>query len=288
MPYQNMMAASLHVSTWKGEKVDAKASAEVLEAKHADSDAGTFSKVLVPKRLLAGVDSAHFAARRDFRRLTLPFDHGMGVVSGAMFDEFRTTMVQHRQRFEAEADKFVSDIYPSVLAEAQVRLAGLYEADDFPRPDALRAKFRMQVALMPVTAAAELKLDHLTETVQAELKAEYEAQLEERMRETRQEMWRRLIEPATLFAQAMQDPERVFKESTVENLRQIAEMAPRMCVAPDPELNAMCSHLKGLLANVDAKVLRRDDAARQEAAFGVKLATDTMERKLAWLTGGQR
>lgn len=287
MPYGNMMAAGLHVSVWTGVKVDDSATQELLEARRADGDAGKFSKLLVPKKLLRGLDNAHGAARREFRRLTLPFDHGMGLVTGEMFDQFRGTMTAHKHNFEAEASKFVDQVYPAVLAEAQVRMAGLYDARDFPSQDELRQKFRFQLTIFPVPHAAELKLQGVSEAVEAELRTQYEGQLEEHLQEARREVWERVLEPATRFAEVMAEADRPFRATTVEKLREIVDMAPRMCLTPDPALQETCDRLRRLLTGIDAEVLRENGSVRGDTATEVRMVADDITRRLAWMNGSR-
>lgn len=285
MPFENMLAASLHVSAWSGVKLDTATTSEVLKAKRAEGDAGKFSKLLVPRRHLAALESAHFAARRDFRRLTLPYDYGMGLVSGDMFEEFREVMVKHRETFDEEARKFVEDVYPGVLEAAQLRLVGLYDASDFPTQQELRGKFRMQLNLFPVPRSAELKLASVSDATEALLRVEYEEMLTEKLAQAQRDVWLRVLEPAAKFAETMASPDAKFRESTVENLREVARLAPRMSLAPDAELQTTCARLLQALSGVSAEQLRKQKDARQEVAVEVKAVSEEISRKLAWMTG---
>lgn len=284
MPYGNMLAASLHISQWTGQKTDAKTTAETLSAKGAEPDAGKFSKLLVPKKLLSELDKAHFDARREFRRLTLPFEHGMGLVSGEMFDEFRATMVARRAAFEAAAQKFVNDIYPGVLAAATQRQGALYSAEDFPTQSELRSRFQFRLAITPVPHAAELKLNSVSAAVEAELRSEYDSLLQGRLREAQLEVWLRVMEPVAKLADVLAVPDQKFKASTVESVRAIALMAPKMLVEPDAELTAVCQKIESVLVGLDAQVIRESREVRADAATDVAAVRAELERKLKWLT----
>jgi len=282
LPYGNMLAASLHISQWTGQKTDQKTTAETLLAKGADSDAGKFSKLLVPKKLLSELDKAHFDARRDFRRFTLPFEHGMGLVSGEMFDEFRAAMTAHRATFEAAAQKFVDDVYPGVLADATARQGALFDAADFPTQAELRDRFQFRLSISPVPHAAELKLSSVSAAVEAELRSEYDQLLRDRLAEAQLEVWLRVMEPVAKLADVLSSPDKVFKASTVESVRAIAEMAPKMLVEPDDELTAVCQRVSDVLAGLDAKVLRESNEVRADAATSVSQVRADIERKLKW------
>ena len=282
MAYDNMLATSLHISAWNGAKLDVRATTETLVAKRADRDAGRFTKLLVEKNRLAPVMYAHNKARKDFQRLTLPFAHGMGIVSGAMFDEFRTTMVADRAAFDAAADTFADVAYPLALAEASQRLGALYDAAEFPSQAAVRRKFAFKLRIMPISAPAEMKLNAVFGGVEQQLREEYAAQLDEQLAEAQADVWRRVLEPTVKFVEAMQGGG-VFKASTVQNMQEMAELAPRMLVQNDPVLQALCDRLRTATFGLTADGLRADEAERATAAANVAQIAADMERRLAWM-----
>jgi hypothetical protein len=273
------LLASLSLSAWRGQRLDRKTTKEVLDARHADSDAGKFDKFLVPKKKLDPIFTEHNAARRTFHRLTLPWLEGQNILTSAMFFDFREAMVKHKHAVERAVKVFMEE-YPDLVRDAPKRLNGLYDATDYPSVTDMHAKFGFRLVLSPVPDHQDFRVK-LGEEAEQELRQEIEQAVTEQSQAAQVELWERLEEALRHFATTMADEERVFRNTTVTNLREVAQLAPRLSLVPDSKLTDISERIVRLLDGLDPEHLRTNKVVRRDAASSAAETLAAIDAKMA-------
>jgi len=89
------------------------------------------------------------------------------------------------------------------------------------------------------------------------------------------EVWTRLFDRVKHMAEKLADPKAIFRDSMVENAREICALLPRLNFADDPNLEAMRQQVEAtLLKHPDA--LRNDPDLRRDTAAEAKAIMDKM------------
>lgn len=276
------MLVSLRLSAWLGQRVDKSATREVLSNNNANADAGKFAKKLLPDNALKGITAAHSAARQRHYTLTLPWnDNGERILSSDMFFAYTKLMADSKDEIETALRKFY-DEYPEYVRHAPKRLGNMYRAEEFPTLDELKRKYDFSLSILPLPSKDDFRVSLGTATEDA-IKRSIETEVTRRYAEAQRDVWSRLQKALEHFAAKMSDHDAIFRNSTVTNVIEIVELAPRLLVVPDPELTAACERIKDSLngAAVDPDILRNDTTARQSAADAALAELDRIAASMA-------
>ena len=88
--------------------------------------------------------------------------------------------------------------------------------------------------------------------------------------------WDRLYKVVSKAAEKLADPKGIFRDSLVENARELCELLPRLNVMDDPNLEAMRHSVEKALCVHDADDLRKSSIMRNETAAKLASIMDTM------------
>ena len=272
----NAAIVELNVSTWTARKLDRKASKEVTTSKGANSD----DAARVNKNLLAGMDNlkrvTDFVAltRNEFYRLTLPWsDSGQRLVPMAQFFDLKAWINDRQQTFDLLVTEFLRD-YPTLISAQAFQLGALFDRNEFPSVEDISDKFRFKVGFLPLPSTGDFRVDAPQEII-AEMQAQYEAMVQERITQVSQDLWTRLHETLTHMSDRLgydsTGKARVFRDTLVSNAVELCDMLKKLNVTNDPKLDKARATLESALLGVDADELRRE-GARDE----VKHKVDTV------------
>lgn len=261
------MLVSLRLSAWLGQRIDKTATREVLSSNSAHADAGKFAKKLLPDNALKGITAAHSAARQLHYTLTLPWnDNGERILSSDMFFAYTKLMNEKKADIDAAHAKFLEE-YPEYVRHAPKRLGSLFRAEDFPSVDVIKTRYDFALSILPLPSKEDFRVSLGTAAEEA-IKTSIEQEVQRRYADAQRDVWARIEKALSHFAEKMSNHDAIFRNSTVDNVIEIVELAPKLLVIPDPEITATCERIKEALngAAVDPDILRNDTNARQAAA----------------------
>lgn len=272
----NAMTVNLQVGLWAGHRLDREATRKVTQDAGADSDAARVNKHLVPKESFKDITSTSGAVRTHFYAKTLPWkDNGDRLLTRAMFADF----VQEHERLKGEfidaVDRFLDRDYPAAVERAGFRMGDLFDVSDYPPPDVLRRKFYINLDIDAVTQAGDFRVEMEQDQVD-DIRAQMEAAMQARIAGAMTDVWGRLAKVVGHFADKMGDADKIFRDSTVENLTDLVDVLPGLNMLNDPDLEAMRQDIKVRLCGLDPKDLRKDKDFRAQAAGEAKEILDRM------------
>lgn len=254
------LLVNVNISQWSGRKHDKKATREVEEAHNAQSgEAGRFNKMLTSKEFLAEVMKAAGAARTFLYENTLPWgDNGDRLLPSANYFDFVNGMGKYENDFYTAVSKAES-AFDSMLIEAETRLNGLYNSQDYPNKLEFRSKFNFRTCFMPIPDAADLRLD-INQTEVNVLRQSIESEMSNRLAASVANIWERVKEQLDHMKERLtavskdkdgSDKPATFRDSLFDNLKDIIDLLPKLNVTNSPDVNAICEDLKGLLIDPD-------------------------------------
>lgn len=271
------MLADITVSLWSGERSDAK----LMDKIKADADAvGNVGKVI--KNMLAGVDamlketkgvynqvrSRHFA-------MTLPWvsDPHASRVSGprllpnVLFERYLDEMSKARRAALAQLDRFI-DAYPDLVVQAKANLGTLADLD-YPDQAAVRAAFRVSFDFEPIPHGTQFR--GLGPNMLEKLSKGLATKQQRMVATATNAMWETVRERITYMVERLagkdaQGKDSVFREATIENVRELLVLLPGWDVVGSGHAAEVVRDISDMLGGVDVKTLRTKPTVRQVVA----------------------
>ncbi|HEU4559788.1 MAG TPA: hypothetical protein VFS20_18195 [Longimicrobium sp.] len=274
------MIVELHLSMWGGKRLDREATRRMIRHAGAADDAGNFVKHLVPKEALDPVQSAHRAARDRHNDLTLPWGEGSRILAATGWFAYTQAMAEERAKVEKIHRKFCTEDYPELLLSAPERLTGgMYKPADYPSPAAIANRFGFKLVVMPLPHHDDFRLN-LGADVETAIRSEIEATIISRQADAQRDLWTRLLATVQHFASTMAEEGKRFQKTTVTNLTEIANLAPKLALHPDPVLEEICAEIRAITERCDAESLRASKMVRARAAEEAHAALRRIESAL--------
>lgn len=270
---ETAMLVNLSISSWTASKKDNKASTAVKANAAATDKAGWFNKRLVDPSALQPVNKVEGRVRDFHYKHTLPWgDNGDRILPSLAYMDYMDGLRALKNEFEAEVAKFVA-AYPSLVQSARSMLGAMYEPGDYPTPESIAQRFGVRSVFTPVPDAKDFRVDVGEEAVE-EIRKSISESVNERLRTATRECWFRLDDVVKKMYIALEDPERVFRDSLVENIHELTTLLPKMNLIGDKELDAAIIEVKQKLL-VDPLVLRMSKTRRAEVAEQARTIWET-------------
>lgn len=187
------MIGSLNISVWEARKLDKSTQAEVLANKGAKSRrAATVSKHLFSEcPSLEAIKTLRGEARVWFNNATLPWDDNGGrLITTAQYVRVMDQAAKYEHRFNALLDIFVS-VYQTEISKQAFEMGSLFDRSEYPPVNEVRGKFRFALGVSPVPLAGDFRVDIGNEAA-AQLKAQYERALADRVSGAVADTWQRV------------------------------------------------------------------------------------------------
>lgn len=259
------MIANLTIRAWGARKYDRAVSAEV-DIAHSAQDGGRYNKMLIDKSALDPL-SKHAGRIRDYHyTATLPWgDNGDRLLPAKAYMEYTAAMRKFKDASDVLTHTFVAS-YPQLVADARQRLGTMYDAQDYPPTDDISGRFGVSVSFLPVPDAKDFRVDVGDEAL-AEIRQSINDSVAERQAGAVKECWSRLRDVVTSLHIMMCKEKPIFRDSIIENIRDLVEMLPKLNITGDSSLTEVCAVIaKDLLQTTLPSILRKSPMARQRLA----------------------
>ena len=278
---QKAMLARLTITQFSASRNDKTATDSVKEKFQTGNDAGRYQKALIAKGAIKAVSSAANEARIFHYAQTLPWkDDGARILPAANYLQYSEGMRQKKAAFLAAVQKFVAS-YPDLIEEAKTRLAGLFNASEYPDVTAIDEKYSFDVQIDPLPQAADFRVDLNSAEVEA-IRKEIEARTDQATKAATLDLWKRLNDAVESMSERLNNPKAIFHDSLVGNIDTITEIIPRLNLAEDPALDRIAKEAKTKLTAKTPKQLRENINDRKETA---KAADDLLATMSAYMGG---
>jgi hypothetical protein len=283
------MVVSLSISQWTARRLDRKITDEVNKKHNAADDAGRYNKLLLPKEALDGITSIVSETGAEFRKRTLPWiDNGGRIMSADAFMAHAAWMRGQERKFTRAVEDFLAK-YPTYVQEARNRLNGMFDQDDYPHTEVLRSKFSMELKVLPVPSASDFRVA-MSQAQADQIRADIERTVNEATANAVKDIYARVAEVTGRMVERLNaykpakgkgdKSEGVFRDSLVDNIRDLIDILPALNITGDPALTAMADRLRPLVEH-DAVVLRENEGIRRDVAQEAQNILDSVSGFLA-------
>jgi len=276
------LLVQLGISQWTARKYDKRATEQVAVQNGTTMSAGRYNKSLLPANdALANVHQKATAIRAKFYKNTLPWGmEGTMMLPSANYLNFMTEFRKEKAEWQTLVNTFLSN-YVQLREDAKRFLGSLYNEADYPKLHEIERKFRMDMAVFPVPSN-DFRVQIADEEL-ASIQQDVERRVQDAAQNAMSEAWQRLYDRVKHMQEKLADPKAIFRDTMVENTREICALLSRLNFADDPNLEAMRNEVEQSLANNHPDALRNDPDLRRDKAAE---AADIMKRMGAFMGGG--
>lgn len=277
------LLVQLSISQWTARKYDKRATEQVASANGAVNAAGRYNKDLLPMSgLLSNVQRKSALIRKKYYQNTLPWGvDGTQILPSANYLAFTSEFRKEKADWQVVVDRFIC-AYESLKSDAKRVLGSLYSDADYPTLNKVKAKFNISMVVMPVPSG-DFRVD-IADDELARITSDVEARVKDAAKGAMDEAWKRLHESVKHMAEKLADPDAIFRDTLVENTREICSVLPRLNFADDPNLEAMRIEVERSLTQHKPDSLRNNPELRRDKAAE---ANDIMKRMGAFMGGVQ-
>lgn len=266
------LLVNITVRVWSGEKRDRAITREICSLKGAEDNAVRANKSLLGEAIKP-VQTAERGVRTAVNERTLPWmDDGCRILKGAAFLTFTESMAEPVRNFDTAVVAFIA-AYPEIKYEARRRLGDAYSDGDFPSQAKLRERFGVRLTYLPVPSSDDFRVQLAADEIAA-VRRNAEDALRDTVNDAVRTLLDRLREPVAHMATRLRlfrrrsngKTEHPFRDTLVENVREIVRIAPMLNLMDDPRIAEICADIERHLTAYDPDELRNSPALREDVA----------------------
>lgn len=274
------LLVSVNISMWSGTKLDREISKTLASSHGSDEKHLRANKTLIDSEPLKEMRKLSGQVRNGIvAKLTLPWNEGERLVTTDVIDVFEDEMNGAIKEMERLKEEFRKD-WHHAIARAQVVLGTAFSEDDYPEVDDVIEKIQMTYSFKPLPSGDNVRVP-LSQQKLDLIRSDIERDVSNRVNEAAQSIHERVTETVGHLAERLeaygevQDGDKVrkvspFRDSTVDNVRELVEILPALNVTGDPRLSRAAEAMKERLANLNAGALRASPTYRQRVARDAK------------------
>ena len=272
------MLVSLRISQWSARKYDRSASKQVCELNEASLDAGNFNKQLIDKADLKQIQRVVNSARNYHYQNTLAWDHdGADLLPAKHYATYVREIGAYKDEFYQAVDNFV-DTYPEILTHVINNLKGLYNSKDYPTQAELHKKFSMEIVVTPIPDVGDFRVD-LSQKDADTIKEELTMRLAAANQVAAQDIYMRLYTAYAKAVVVLQTPGKIFRNSLILNILELANKIPDLNFQNDPALHTLSQSIIKDIRKIDIEELRNseDSTYREDTANDLQFTMESIE-----------
>lgn len=265
------LVVRVSATAWTARRFDRQTTDELTDSHGASRNAAR-----VNTYLLAGTDTELKAVNqairetRDFiEQNSVPWDtHGGRLVTPQAWVNMRGRVSELESQFATAVDAFV-EAYPSAIARARINLSDLSSRIQYPALSEVRGLFSLRIVpeALPLSAPSDPRYG-MTQAELDDLRTRIERTVNDRLDASLEAQWTRLRDEVARLNAAVIDRTSgrrtpIF-ETTVEKLRDTAQVLREMNVTENPHIDAICGQVLDALHGVGVDTLRSSASQRAE------------------------
>jgi hypothetical protein len=260
---EKALLVSLNISVWNPKKVDRPATFETLIKHGAKKDSGAFVKNILPQGAIDAVKKHETRLRAVVYDETLPWlDNGVRLLPSSIWFEFMEKFRKAKGEFETAVGEFLL-AYDSHRAQAKIALNGLYNEADYPPVEEVRARFGVKLTQIPLPDKDDFRID-VPQEAKDEITASLDEATNDAMSGAKEAMRERLSKALGRIVEKLAEPEPLFRDSLINNLKEIVEKIPKLNVMGDQDILRMAADAEKV-ASFQPDDIRNSEDVKEEA-----------------------
>ena len=275
------MLVELSISTWTGRKLDKRASQDVTAQASAQKGVANVNKKLLGdcaeldavQKFTANARNVHYA-------MTMPWsDTGLRLLPTTQYFKYHREMTTLQAEYARQVDVFLQ-AYDWEISQAQVKLGGLFNSDEYPTADSLTSKFKFKMNYMPLADAGDWRVDIGNEAKDV-LATQYESYYATQLQTAMGDVWSRAHDALAKMSERLDyadsNTKKVFRDSLVTNVTDMIELLGACNVTGDPVMARAQRDLDEAMRGITPDALREDPHLRAETRRKVNEVRKTID-----------
>lgn len=274
---------SVDVNVWSATKQDRVISSEVTKSKKADDKAGRFVKNLLANNI-HHKDLVNYRQTiyNWLKRTTYRWNNSQDLLPVVQLESFKKEYTEHQYKFYELLDIFCEK-YNSIKSDMAFSQGDMYNPDDYPSVEEVRAKFGCKLYVSEVPEQ-DFRCQ-VAQDLAKELKQSYKRQAERIVQDVLHQQTERITDVMESIAHCCGTQEITTKDGTVTTKKRkiydtTIEKAKELCRiykefqpldnAESRRLLEVVDTLSNTLNGVDSEVLRENDMVRENVKSSVE------------------
>jgi hypothetical protein len=263
---EKAMLVKLSISQWYNRAIDRKVADEIAQRYEVTEQEDKYVKTLLPRVAVRNIQRAISDLRTFHYANTLPWqDDSVRILSSGNFFQYQQGIAARRAKLEEAVDEFVSN-YPKWLDHARKTKKGLFDETQYPTASGIRDHYKVSVTFLPFPNVADFRVD-IDDKELERIKAQTVQTLTEALRSANQSLIDRLYERVHLLYSALNDPEKIFRDSTVTSIMETADLVERLNVTNDDRVSSAVAATRTALQDIHPDMLRSSPDFRNKVAL---------------------
>lgn len=266
-------------------KTDKKLTDEVKDNHDLGKEAGQWVTKLWPPSFIqpfTKLCSEAINAENSFHKRHTVISQFGYLLPTSRFEEYRAYFDRFEARFNQLADDFANR-YPEILEKARIIHNGEFREENYPLQSEIRNRFSFTLFTAPVPRTTDLAVSYLDDARIDQIRADIERNVNHAARQASEQVMARVLDCVHRIAAKLSDPDAIFRDTLIGNLRDILIIAPELNIANNPRITDLIGHCQALLR--DPETLRHNKFTRQTTAAAARNIADSFgamgARKLA-------
>jgi hypothetical protein len=260
----------LNVGWWAAKKYDKEASEKTEDAHGAKRGVARVSKQLISKEHISEINNAYSEIRTFFYSQTRPWAKNIGILKNSAYDDFTKGIMERKIKAEQAKSRFLP-LYPDFYEKSKKDLGKMWKAGDYPHPSVIGNKFYVSTRFMPIPNTDDFRVEGLGKSDAEEIKKNIEQGIKDGVAETLKTTYEEFADYIAKMVEKLDDGPKtkgnsnghqIFRDSLVDNLKELVSRLPKLNIADDPNLYAIGKEIEEKLCKFDADELRADDKLR--------------------------
>jgi hypothetical protein len=263
---EKALLVKLSVSQWYNRTIDRKVADEIAQRYEVTEQEDKYVKTLLPRVAVRNIQRAISDLRTFHYANTLPWqDDSVRILSSGNFFPYQQGVAARRAKLDEAVAEFVSN-YPKWLDHARKTKKGLFDETQYPTASGIRDHYKVSVTFLPFPNVADFRVDIDGKELER-IKEQTQAALVDALGSANQSLIDRLYERVYLLYSALNDPEKIFRDSTVTSIIETADLVERLNVTNDARVNSAVAASRTALQDVHPDKLRSSPDFRNKVAL---------------------
>lgn len=256
----NAVLVRLRISSFPNTRTDQDITSDVKKSKKLGEKAGKWIRTKLPEESLAPIAEIDGQIRAWHRDVTLPWEAGVRLLPVKSQAAYDTKVLEWMEERQKAVNAFFEQ-YPQWIKQAKLMHNGTFDPADYPEERKARDLFVLRFAREPVPLKS-----HFSSSMAALYGESLEEANQQRVHEAHAELYKRCLDAASHMAERLAQPKNVFRDTLVENVKELLAVAPDLNLINDPVIAAMVKAIDENLTKATVEELRSDPVVRKAVA----------------------
>lgn len=237
------MVVKLSISRIGTSKKDNVITDKVVEEFSAGKNSGNFNKKLFVKGTLDDLNEICSKMRTYHVGVTLPWnDDGARILPSKKFDEYNTTMLGFKEKFDAFVNSFYNS-YEEHIEKAKESLGDMYNEDDYCTKDQVKGKFDLKFIYYPVPSAKDFRIDVSVESL-CKVQEQVEKDVSNRFNFAMKSAWDEAKKLIARLISRLEDKDHQLKSRIIDSVSDMIPILETFNFTNDPVHTALIAEIK--------------------------------------------